>query len=576
MPYAILRTAKLATIGNVGGSARHNFRERETPNADPERTASNTTSGAQSAAEVVAGVKERLATQAHVRKNAVLAVEYFIGASPEWFSQADTKQREAYFDQAEKWLRARHGSENVIAVTRQYDETSPHICAYAVPIDPNGKLNCSHFLDGREKLSQMQTDFADKVGRQFGLERGIEGSKATHKTIKQYYAEIQKQPQEVTISPQAVEPRQFKAEGIAEKLGLSKRFESPEAVAERLTKAVQAAFKPAMQAAKQLGIEKAGNEARARQLAELRATATVAREMPLEAVLERLGCERDAKDRKNWRTPAGRVTVDGSKFFNHDVGKGGGGAIDLTMQIEQTDYKGAVNWLAKEFGTGAVLSQAVATLKPAIEAAANAPQRPYKAPEPVQENWPKVRHYLTETRRLGGAIVDAIHKAGKLYADKYANAVFVLSNGAGVELRGTGEKPFHGVRGEKAPLTLAPNGDDSKVAFVESAIDAMSLSELGFKGRIVSMSGSSAALTKAMADKFRERGLTVVAAFDNDRAGEQMAAHMGYPRERIYPEHGKDWNDALRVARATPAERQAMEREQAQERKRDHGPSLGR
>ena len=111
MPYAILRTAKLTSLGSVGGSAQHNFRERDTPNADPERTALNRTSGAQSSKELVAGVKARLATQDKVRKNAVLAVEYFVGASPEWFSQADPKQREAYFDQAEKWLKERHGAE---------------------------------------------------------------------------------------------------------------------------------------------------------------------------------------------------------------------------------------------------------------------------------------------------------------------------------------------------------------------------------------------------------------------------------------------------------------------------------
>lgn len=135
MSFAILRTAKLTSLGNVGGSARHNFRERETPNADGDRTALNRTTGAQSAAEVSAGVKGRLATQPKVRKNAVLVVEYFIGASPEWFDQVDANQREAYFDQAEKWLRDRHGAENVIAFTRQYDETSPHACAYVVPID---------------------------------------------------------------------------------------------------------------------------------------------------------------------------------------------------------------------------------------------------------------------------------------------------------------------------------------------------------------------------------------------------------------------------------------------------------
>ena len=480
MPYAILRTAKLTSLGSVGGSAQHNFRERDTPNADPERTALNRTSGAQSSKELVAGVKARLATQDKVRKNAVLAVEYFVGASPEWFSQADPKQREAYFDQAEKWLKERHGAENVIAVTRQYDETSPHVCAYVVPIDPKGKLNCSHFLDGREKLTQMQTDFADKVGRQFGLERGIEGSKAKHKTIKQYYAEIQAPVREVTISPESVQPK------VLKKGFLSSEHETPEMVAERLTKAVQNAYRPAVQAAKQHHAEKAANEARARELAQLRATATVARDMPLEGVLERLGCERDPKDRKNWRTPAGRITVDGSKFFAHDVGKGGGGAIDLTMMVEQTDYKGAVNWLAREFGTGAVLEQTVAVAKRAVEVAAKAPPQPYKAPEPSPEHWPRVRHYLTEVRRLSAGFVDRVHELGKLYADRYANAVFVLGKGEGVELRGTGEKPFHGVRGEKKPFIMADRGEP-KVAFVESAIDAMSLSELGFKGRIVSM-----------------------------------------------------------------------------------------
>jgi len=187
MPFAILRTAKLTKFANISGSALHNFREREVLNADPERTPTNLTNGAQSAKEVLAEVKKRLKTQAKVRKNAVLTVEYFIGASPEWFETATAQQRDAYFDSAEQWLKDRHGPENVIASTRQYDEGTPHMCAYVVPIDPNGKLNCSHFLDGRKKLSQMQTDFADQVGKPVGLQRGIEGSKAKHQRVKRHY-----------------------------------------------------------------------------------------------------------------------------------------------------------------------------------------------------------------------------------------------------------------------------------------------------------------------------------------------------------------------------------------------------
>ncbi|MFX5169009.1 plasmid recombination protein, partial [Acinetobacter baumannii] len=70
------------------------------------------------------------------------------------------------------------------------DETTPHLVAYVVPIDQKGKLNAREFLGGRAKLSKMQTDFHEKV-KDLGLERGLEGSKAEHKTVKEFYAELQ-------------------------------------------------------------------------------------------------------------------------------------------------------------------------------------------------------------------------------------------------------------------------------------------------------------------------------------------------------------------------------------------------
>ena len=40
------------------------------------------------------------------------------------------------------------------------------------------------------------------------------------------------------------------------------------------------------------------------------------RNTPLDPLLERLGAEIDPKDKHNWRTPVGRMTVTGPKFFN--------------------------------------------------------------------------------------------------------------------------------------------------------------------------------------------------------------------------------------------------------------------
>ena len=193
---------------------------------------------------------------------------------------------------------------------------------------------------------------------------------------------------------------------LAEAVGMEtdhSRAEAARLEAQRKRRDEAAAQRKAEQAkAKQYEAEKAANKAREARLAELRATATQARDLPLAAVLERLGATPDPSDKKNFKTPTGRVSVDGVKFFNHDTGKGGGGAIDLVMAQTETDYKGAVNWLAREFGTGAVLAENVARLKPALEAIAKEkpsldPMKPHQ-PEPSQ--WATVRGYLVETRRL--------------------------------------------------------------------------------------------------------------------------------------------------------------------------------
>lgn len=55
--FAILRCAKIKTLGNMGASLQHTFRERETPNADPARRIDNTVlvGGTDSAAVLMPG-----------------------------------------------------------------------------------------------------------------------------------------------------------------------------------------------------------------------------------------------------------------------------------------------------------------------------------------------------------------------------------------------------------------------------------------------------------------------------------------------------------------------------------------
>lgn len=240
MAFAIMRAKKLNGMGAVAASLQHCYRDRDTPNADAERTADNDHRAAQSTDEAMGKLRELLPEKR--RKDAVLAVEYVMTASPEWWTQATSEQQADFFDQAHKWLADKYGADRIVTATIHRDETSPHLSAFVVPLTADGRLSAKDFIGNRSKMTADQTSFAKAV-QHLGLERGIERSRATHTSIKQHYAAIEKGTKsEVTITPEALEPRAYKREGLAEKLRLSTRVESTEAVAARLTGAVNEGF----------------------------------------------------------------------------------------------------------------------------------------------------------------------------------------------------------------------------------------------------------------------------------------------------------------------------------------------
>jgi hypothetical protein len=201
MAFAILRTAKLKTAGNLGGLNGHLTRSKEVPNADKELLKYNSRPiGSDDLwKDVQARIQEAGITK--IRKDGVLAIEHLITASPEHFDfnkkvnekgQAElwgqTGRWKAFEKASIEWLQDRYGKENLVNVTVHKDEQTPHLHAVVVPIQ-NGKLNCKSYLGGRDKLREMQSSFAQKVKDQ-GLERGIEGSKAQHTEVKQFYGHI--------------------------------------------------------------------------------------------------------------------------------------------------------------------------------------------------------------------------------------------------------------------------------------------------------------------------------------------------------------------------------------------------
>jgi Plasmid recombination enzyme len=193
MAYGICRIKKLHA-SNLTPSAQHVERKRTTLNADPER---------QHICIIGEGnletlVRERIGKEniSKIRKNAVMAVEFVLTASPEYFRPSDPSQYgdwevqklEAFQTTAQKWLLEKYG-DRIVKAELHLDEATPHIHAYFVPIDDRGKLNCRGLFGTRSKLSKLQDSFA-KAMSPLGLERGIQGSKAVHTDIKKYYTTV--------------------------------------------------------------------------------------------------------------------------------------------------------------------------------------------------------------------------------------------------------------------------------------------------------------------------------------------------------------------------------------------------
>jgi len=173
----------------VVAMSRHHTRSKQTLNASGASPSVLHLSSGKDPAEAVRSMMPE-----KVRKNAVVAVEMLLTASPEYFrpdaasAGVYSKSRlDAFKVSCLKWLRNRFG-EQLASVTLHTDEVTPHIHVALVPLI-SGRLNARGLFGGREKLRELQDSFADAL-RGLGLERGIRGSSAKHQRVQQFYGRI--------------------------------------------------------------------------------------------------------------------------------------------------------------------------------------------------------------------------------------------------------------------------------------------------------------------------------------------------------------------------------------------------
>lgn len=215
--YAVLRVAKLKTLGQLGAASGHNSRTRPQLHADDQSPLMG--GGVKRLAgqdDPVQAFKQRMTeTRTKPRKGAVLALEFVASASPEWFAAATPEQREQWASNTINFLSKQVGGKRNILVAHLHDdETTPHIHFLAVPLiqkerkkagrkpkrksaqdKQNGGLSwalaAADIVGDRKKLEALQTNYAASVAH-LGIRRGRPRAltKARHKSPAQYRKEL--------------------------------------------------------------------------------------------------------------------------------------------------------------------------------------------------------------------------------------------------------------------------------------------------------------------------------------------------------------------------------------------------
>lgn len=345
--YAILRTAKLNAWSKVSASASHTYRTRPTPNADPARADLNKTLVG-THGDVLGDVKARVgAVTAKPRKNAVLAVEVLLTASPAFFEGKSGKEVAAWAHANVAWLKQRFGAANVSHVALHRDESTPHLVAYVVP-EREGRLNCRAILGSPELLSDLQTDYAAAMGR-FGLQRGLKGSRATHQTVKDFYGRLDAVAGD--------------AHALMASLGQLEEPPPPQTVVQRLWEGEEAqtarvkGWKGREKGKRRALVQKAARAAVEASTASEAVRALRAENARLAASVEALRGRLDVAETaaalsKDETARLRRLDVSAVAARLGHMGevRRGENAIDLVRRAAGFDYRQALAWLAHEFG----------------------------------------------------------------------------------------------------------------------------------------------------------------------------------------------------------------------------------
>lgn len=418
MSFAICRIQKIKSWGQLTAHSGHTTRTRETPNANPE-VENIQIFGNLDDLDLDTLVKNKIGSQ-KIRSNAVLAVEILLSASADYFRpQApheggvyDKRRLDNFVDAVSRWLDSSWG-DRVVRAELHLDEITPHIHAYLVPLDEQGKLRCKALFGTHNQMYHLQDSFAAAVAH-LGIERGIKGSLATHTQVRKYYAAVNQDSQILNLEhclpqPEAQETNESYRQRVIEILNPQLEIINHQLNERSLI---------------------------LKQKAELKQTASNSEQLrkQLETELHLLQATSGQKDLP---LPLVAYELD----VNHQQDDN---ALSLVMRVNNCQFDDAVVWLRDHFGKKDMLH---AVANHALTIAQQTPSQIFVAPSQSPDHWNQVERYLTQQCFIPQQLLQTLHKRSLVYASVTGDAVFLARNmkdePTGAYLQAPGDNTFN-------------------------------------------------------------------------------------------------------------------------------------
>lgn len=190
MGYAILRISPRA-ISGTWAMLRHALREVPVPNAKPGAELPELLAGhgsAQAGMAALRGMVEDCKAARKWQKSIKPVLDVLVTFSRDDGQRLDKQQQDRYFRDALDFLNARYGAENVLCAAIHRDETTNHLQVLIAARHENGALSSSRLMGNRDKLSALQDDFYQTVGKPYGLLRGEKYTNAKHVPVRALYS----------------------------------------------------------------------------------------------------------------------------------------------------------------------------------------------------------------------------------------------------------------------------------------------------------------------------------------------------------------------------------------------------